>query len=332
MKIAPAPIQTHQQELQKSGSGNNQYAGVKITNTYKTADPGAWIRIHQSDGTFRFVWNKTVTDQEDVDDIYTATATFMGKTLNVNATDGNDYLLDEDGTCRIYKKGLAANKVDVKTIIGKSMVPAYHSGTYDKRVHIANGVYENLKVEARFSVPNLSEEETKNLKWIQILYGPDKPHRPGLGAIKGKIAFVDGGINSAKGRKEPWYGNSKKVGYHTMNKSRETDGFKFTLSDFPGAIMRVKGQKAGQPFVLRTIGKDLPDYTQINFESYVVLPNYRNSGKIKILGVVKWGFNNNNWVITKTIPDPEMVPTDKFSAKAEEIWQNDYGSSSYKIY
>lgn len=329
MKTTRSYTQISQNDHDQTAIGENLYAKVKITNTYKSVDPGAWIRIRQKDGTFRFVWDKSITNQDEVNDSYGAGATIMGKTAIVNATDGINYALSKDGICRAIRKGVPAEVADVKSIKGKSLVPEFHSGTYTGKKLIKDDVYENIKVSARFSIPNLSKEETENLKWIQVLYGPEKPHRAGLGTIDNKIAFVDGGINSPKGREEPWYGNSKTTGYYTMEKKWEQDGFRFTLSDFPGAIMWIKGSST---FRLRSIGKDQPHYSEINFESYVVLPNYRNSGKIKIVGVVKWGFQNDNWELSPTIPKPEMIPTDKFSPKAQEIWDNDYGSSDYKLY
>ena len=275
-----------------------------------------WVRLRQSDGTFKFEWNDKVKSQKDVDKLYkNKDATHLGKSFvarGLSIENHSKYYLNDNGKATDSE----GNTVDASKIVGASHTPAIFLGGFGLLDSKCNCP---LLTEARFRIFNLTEDEMKNIRIIQTMQGIEIPHRPNFGRDEnGNISFVDGGVNSESARIEPWYAAPNNFKNMDIN-DKNPNAISFTLRDNPAAILTFNG---------------VTNYTRLDFESYIVINNYnQNQNKFKIIGRVDWGVKNTyGGIISNTIANPLMQAASSFSKNAQKIWNKDYGKSEWKQY
>jgi len=325
---------THQHVHAPSQLQQNQHSSARaITEVVKNPTPGAWIRLQQPDGNYKFVWNSKISTQAEVDKLYPEQdATYVGKGKKVIGAEGINYVLMPNGEARIVEgeEDHLRAKVPPETVVGRG-TPQRAGGAFNIFAMGCNTPSCNFRVSANFIVSNLSEDEKSNIRIIQFVTSPVKPQDEKLGSIDGKLAFVDGGTNSERGRDEPWYGTADDS--MMQAKHNVPTGYQITLSDTPVAIIqktkKKPGSAVGDKQEAGAIGQ--PYYPRLDFESYIVVENYNGSGKIKILAMVEWGFRYEGEEIVKTIENPVMISTNSFSGESQKIWENDYGGEGYEF-
>ena len=185
--------------------------------------------------------------------------------------------------------------------------------------------YKNVLIHPRFRIQSDNAKGTGSLKIIQFVNASDNGDRDlqrlDIGD-ESRIAFVDGGRNSPsninnKNDRPPFYGQKRggvdptKDKYLINLKEFDLDGVgEITIWDYPLSVF---------------------NHSDVQFESYLVISNYKNSSKIKIVAKVDWGFDVQNG---KALGKPPVIAeTRKFSENANLIFKNDYGSfTQYSIY
>jgi hypothetical protein len=161
-----------------------------------------------------------------------------------------------------------------------------------------------------------SNHQSGGLQIIQIAFGSlaDSYTLQTMTSPNGPmVGFVDGGLHSPAGEQY-----SGKPYMYSLKNLYDPDFGNLKWNGISGAINFFDCPSA------------LVHHGWLNFETYVVITNYNNSGLDKIVGVWTWGFNfsaaTGNFMTTPAL----YTPTNSFSPLAKLIIEHDY--PNYKVF